>query len=510
MAKCANAACTGTSTITTVAVPSTSFHYGSTSIAIGADGFPVISFVDEGAGALKVAKCANAACTGTSTITTMDGPPLRRVEEYASIAVGPDGLPVIAYQASDKAATTLRVARCVNPACTGTSTITVVDDPAHVNVVGRVRFDCDRGRRLPCDQLPGPDGGHAQGGQVRQRGLHRRQHDHCCRRPGFGNNFNSVGTYTSIAIGTDGFPVIAYQDDTAATLKVARCWTANCRSGEAATARLAVERAGTGGGAVSSTTPAGTIACGTTCDASFDVGTMVTLVATPSAGSLFIGWGRADCPGTGACTLTMTGDTTVTATFALAGTVAELSVTRTGDGTGRVTSTSPAGAIDCGGVCTAWLPVGTVVTLRATPSNEAIFTGWGGACSGTGACQVGLDASRAVEATFGLASAALTRYLAEGATSSFFDTRLALLNPGTTADDGDADVLPREGERGGRTVPVPASTRVTVNPKPCRDGDGGVLDDGRIRPPLVVDRTLSWDVANGYGAHAETAVPRRR
>ncbi len=203
----------------------------------------------------------------------------------------------------------------------------------------------------------------------------------------------------------------------------------------------------------------------------------------------------------------MTGDTTVTATFALAGTVAELGVTRTGDGTGRVTSTSPAGAIDCGGVCTAWLPVGTVVTLRATPSNEAIFTGWGGACSGTGVCQVGLDASRAVEATFGLASAALTRYLAEGATSSFFDTQLALLNPGPTATTATLTFSRARASAVVSTVQVPARTRVTVNPKTIT-GLSTAEFSTKIESdqPLVVDRTLSWDVANGYGAHAETAV----
>ncbi len=273
VAKCADAACTGTSTITTVDLDGG----GYTSIAIGADGFPIISFVDERAGALKVAKCANVVCTGPITITTVDGPPLRRVEEYTSIAVGPDGLPVIAYMASDTKGTALRVARCVNPACTGTSTITVVDDPAHVNSVGA----------YPAIAI-GADGFPVISYQDQTAGTLKvaRCHNGACTGastitvvdgPGFSNNFNSVGTYTSIAIGADGFPVIAYQDDTAATLKVARCWTATCRSGEEATARLAVERAGTGGGAVSSTTPAGAIACGATCDASFDVGTMVTL-----------------------------------------------------------------------------------------------------------------------------------------------------------------------------------------------------------------------------------------
>ena len=44
---------------------------------------------------LKVAKCANTACTGVPTITTVDD--LALVGQYTSIAIGTDGLPVISY-----------------------------------------------------------------------------------------------------------------------------------------------------------------------------------------------------------------------------------------------------------------------------------------------------------------------------------------------------------------------------------------------------------------------------
>ena len=61
MARCANAACTGVATITTVDDPDN--DVGSyTSIAIGTDGLPVISYYDYTAGALKVAKCGTRSC----------------------------------------------------------------------------------------------------------------------------------------------------------------------------------------------------------------------------------------------------------------------------------------------------------------------------------------------------------------------------------------------------------------------------------------------------------------
>jgi hypothetical protein len=39
---------------------------------------------------------------------------------------------------------------------------------------------------------------------------------------------NNVGQATSIAIGTDGRPVISYYDMTAKSLKVAKCSRATC------------------------------------------------------------------------------------------------------------------------------------------------------------------------------------------------------------------------------------------------------------------------------------------
>ncbi len=56
------------------------------------------------------------------------------------------------------------------------------------------------------------------------------------------------------------------------------------------------------------------IACPPDCTATYDAGTAVTLTATPTAPSTFVGWSGA-CSGTGSCQLTMESDRTVTALF---------------------------------------------------------------------------------------------------------------------------------------------------------------------------------------------------
>jgi uncharacterized protein (TIGR03437 family) len=80
---------------------------------------------------------------------------------------------------------------------------------------------------------------------------------------------------------------------------------------------VTITTSGTGSGTVTSS-PEGT-SCGSGC-MSFPAGTVVTLTATPNAGSTFAGWSGA-CSGTGSCTLTVTANSSsnqaVTATFSL-------------------------------------------------------------------------------------------------------------------------------------------------------------------------------------------------
>jgi predicted lipoprotein with Yx(FWY)xxD motif len=77
-----------------------------------------------------------------------------------------------------------------------------------------------------------------------------------------------------------------------------------------------------------------------------------------------------------------------------------LTVNTSGTAAGTVQS-SPAGIEACSSSCSQAFDEGTGVTLTATPSAYATFTGWsGGGCTGTGTCHVTVNSDTAVTATF--------------------------------------------------------------------------------------------------------------
>jgi YD repeat-containing protein len=79
---------------------------------------------------------------------------------------------------------------------------------------------------------------------------------------------------------------------------------------------LIISKDGPGSGIVTSLD--GGISCGAICSKVYDGGTSVELSASPDSGFAFQGWSGGGCSGTGDCILTMSLDTTVTATFSLA------------------------------------------------------------------------------------------------------------------------------------------------------------------------------------------------
>ena len=127
----------------------------------------------------------------------------------------------------------------------------------------------------------------------------------------------------------------------------------------------------------------------------YNLNTGVDITATASTGYEFTGWTGA-CTGTGTCHVTMDGDKTVTANFALTTKTLTMAVTPTGGGT-----TTPT-------VGTHTYSYGTGVDVTATPATGYTFTGWAGACTGTGSCHVTMDGDKTVTANFTLINETLT------------------------------------------------------------------------------------------------------
>jgi hypothetical protein len=108
--KCGNLACDVGNTVTPVDTASpTGF---STSIAIAASGFPVVSYTGGSPAALKVLACGNAACSSGNVISTPDA---TSSFVATSITIAPDGLPVVSYY--DQTNHRLRVLKCGSPTC---------------------------------------------------------------------------------------------------------------------------------------------------------------------------------------------------------------------------------------------------------------------------------------------------------------------------------------------------------------------------------------------------------
>jgi Subtilase family/PASTA domain/Divergent InlB B-repeat domain/Fibronectin type III domain/WD40-like Beta Propeller Repeat len=89
---------------------------------------------------------------------------------------------------------------------------------------------------------------------------------------------------------------------------------------------------------------------------------------------------------------------TASATLVVTAAAFTLTVTKSGAGSGTVTSS--VGAINCGATCAGDFDVGTSVTLTATAASGSTFAGWSGACTGLATCIVAMDAAKSVTATF--------------------------------------------------------------------------------------------------------------
>lgn len=99
--------------------------------------------------------------------------------------------------------------------------------------------------------------------------------------------------------------------------------------------------------------------------------------------------------------------------------------------------------------------------------------------------------------------ATTTRYFAEGASNGFFSSRVAVLNPGATANTVTLRMLGADGQSTSQTQVIPANTRATFPLVNAPDKAFAIIAEGS--KPFVADRLMTWD-QSGYGSSLETSV----
>jgi hypothetical protein len=221
-----------------------------TSMATGADWLPVWSFHDSVGGQLVVGRCADPGCSSVSFSVLnppLPLPPGQRSNAgiLGSTAIGADGNPIVMYMTTDPTRG-LWMAQCFDPACSSANL-----EPVDINHGDFHRFDVAVGSDgLPIyavfDSSYGPFAVTV---------------GHCADYACFNGTATQLQTWTwnyegwgfpSVAIGTDGLPIIAYNDlsvdrpgDDAAihneSVKVTHCLNVECTSH--ATSTIAKERA---------------------------------------------------------------------------------------------------------------------------------------------------------------------------------------------------------------------------------------------------------------------------
>jgi hypothetical protein len=187
-----------------------------TSIAIGVDGLPIISYYQVDDTSLQVAHCDDLACT-SATISAVTGTGSSDKGTYSSIAIGSDGLAVIAYY--DDTGNDLEVAHCSNVECTSSTNVNVITS-ADAGKYASITIGTDGFPLISYYDADQDDLEVVHCEDVYCNNTDKTEID----------TSGHVGSHTSITIGTDGYGLISYYDADNGNLKTVHCTNTTCTS----------------------------------------------------------------------------------------------------------------------------------------------------------------------------------------------------------------------------------------------------------------------------------------
>jgi hypothetical protein len=197
---------------------STGFVGLESSLAVGADGNPVVAYWDANTSPAKLylLKCNDVACAPGGDQANPVAPIAGGANLHASVAIGTDDNPVISYYLTGE--NVLKVAHCNDPACAGNNETVTTVDPSNAGHFSAIAIGSDGNPVVV--YLRGPGMGFA----------------HCTDSSCTGAQLTTIvanhGAYQDVVIGSDGYPTIAYYDDAAGGLmKVMHCNDLACSGG---------------------------------------------------------------------------------------------------------------------------------------------------------------------------------------------------------------------------------------------------------------------------------------
>ncbi|MBI3638485.1 hypothetical protein HY227_01960 [Candidatus Wolfebacteria bacterium] len=191
-------------------------------IIIGIDGLPIIvysKYINDNQKDLKIAHCNDIKCSSFSINGPLDAATSVSTYTDIDIAIGKDGLPIIAYSVSSApASSTIKVVSCANYSCSSTSSIYSI------------------GAGFPTIAISMVIGNDGYPVITYNSNLSDLKLVHCtsinCSTYDSPLTLDAGGSSPSISIGSDGFPIIAYYYFNSADFRVFHCTNINCSAND--------------------------------------------------------------------------------------------------------------------------------------------------------------------------------------------------------------------------------------------------------------------------------------
>ncbi|MCX6761061.1 MAG: hypothetical protein NTZ84_03110, partial [Candidatus Nealsonbacteria bacterium] len=216
--RCGNDYCSSGNNTTQIANTDNVGSY--TSIAIGTDGLPIISYMNDTDGDLMITKCGTWNCISGNTTTQITDTDMTGYETF--IAIGTDGLPIISYRnATDS---DLMITKCGNVSCSsGNTTIQIAD----TDMIGYESSIAIATSGLPIISYRNNTDGDLMITKCSNASCSATSTNITTQI----TDTDMTGYESSIAIPSDGLPIISYRNNTDGDLMITKCGNVSCSSG---------------------------------------------------------------------------------------------------------------------------------------------------------------------------------------------------------------------------------------------------------------------------------------